>query len=209
MKFKGPLTWVEFTQAILLRFGPTDYEDPSEALTRLKQVSSVVAYQEEFEKLSHWVDSLPETFLIGCFVAGLRNEIRLDVKVKQHKSLSDAIGVARLIEKRNSLQKKTIISFQSHPASPSNYTNPNPTAGILGPPPAQRSPSSTIPIRRLSGQEPKERRKNRLCYYCDEKFIPGHHCQRPQFFMIEDFPTLGQPLTDFILKDKHDLWGKE
>ena len=82
-KFKGPLTWVEFTQAILLRFGPTDYEDPSEALTRLKQVSSVVAYQEEFEKLSHWVDSLPETFLIGCFVAGLRNEIRLDVKVKQ------------------------------------------------------------------------------------------------------------------------------
>ena len=37
-KFKGPLSWPEFSQAILLRFGPTDYEDPSEAISRLKQV---------------------------------------------------------------------------------------------------------------------------------------------------------------------------
>lgn len=25
-----------------------------------------------------------------------------------------------------------------------------------------------------------------LCYYCDEKFIPGHHCERPQLFMLKD-----------------------
>ena len=43
-KFKGPQTWTEFTKAILLHFGPTDYEDPSEALTRLKQTSSVTKY---------------------------------------------------------------------------------------------------------------------------------------------------------------------
>lgn len=35
-KFRGPLTWEELTKAIQQRFGPTDYEDPSEALTRLK-----------------------------------------------------------------------------------------------------------------------------------------------------------------------------
>ena len=28
-KFKGPHIWTEFTKTILLRFGPTDYEDPS------------------------------------------------------------------------------------------------------------------------------------------------------------------------------------
>lgn len=44
MKFHGPLTWVEFTKAVHLRPGPTDYEDPSEALTRLKQISTVAAY---------------------------------------------------------------------------------------------------------------------------------------------------------------------
>ena len=35
-KFRGHLTWAEFSQAVLHRFGPTDYEDPSEALTRLR-----------------------------------------------------------------------------------------------------------------------------------------------------------------------------
>ena len=31
-KMRGPLTWAELTKAALQRFGPTDYEDPSEAL---------------------------------------------------------------------------------------------------------------------------------------------------------------------------------
>ncbi|KAL5818353.1 hypothetical protein ACOSQ3_022241 [Xanthoceras sorbifolium] len=97
-KLRGPLTWEEFTKALLLRFGPTEYENPSEALTRLKQTSTVIAYQEAFEKLSHRVDGLPKNFLIGCFVAGLKDEIRLDVKVKKPSTLSDTIGVARLIE---------------------------------------------------------------------------------------------------------------
>nr|GEU40478.1 transposon Ty3-G Gag-Pol polyprotein [Tanacetum cinerariifolium] len=34
-KLKGPVTWAEFSQALLARFGPTDYENPAEALSRL------------------------------------------------------------------------------------------------------------------------------------------------------------------------------
>ncbi|XP_073138657.1 uncharacterized protein [Henckelia pumila] len=102
-KFRGPLTWDEFTKAILHRFGPTDYEDPSEALSQLKQTANVAAYQETFEKLSHQVDNLPENFLIGCFIAGLRDDILLDVKIKQPRTLADMIGVARLIEEQNQL----------------------------------------------------------------------------------------------------------
>lgn len=104
-KFRGPLTWKEFSKAVHLCFGPTDYEDLSEALTRLKQTSSVAAYQEAFERLSHLVDGLPKNFLIGCIVAGLLDDIRLDVKIKQPRTLSDTIGVARLIEERNQLQR--------------------------------------------------------------------------------------------------------
>lgn len=40
-KFKDPLTWVELTKAVLHRFGPMDYNDPLEALTRLKQVTTI------------------------------------------------------------------------------------------------------------------------------------------------------------------------
>ncbi|KAL5754672.1 hypothetical protein ACOSP7_022892 [Xanthoceras sorbifolium] len=92
-KFKGPMTWDEFTQAVLQRFGPIDFEDHSEALTRLKQSTT----------LSHRVDGLLEKFLVGCFIAGIKEEIRLDVKIKQLSTLADTIGVARLIEERNQL----------------------------------------------------------------------------------------------------------
>ncbi|KAA8526488.1 hypothetical protein F0562_008310 [Nyssa sinensis] len=156
-KFRGPLTWDEFTKA-----------------------------------LSHRVDGLPESFLIGCFIAGLRDDIRLDVKVKQPRTLVDAIGVARLVEERNHLQTKLIPPFRSQSVPSTPRATPNPTAGVLGPPPNQRMhPSPNTPpttFRRINTQEARERRKKGLCYYCDEKFAPGHRCKRPQLFMIEDSP---------------------
>ncbi|KAH9669753.1 hypothetical protein KPL70_021924 [Citrus sinensis] len=180
-KFRGPSTWVEFTQAILRRFGPTDYDDPSEALGRLKQVTTVAAYQEQFEQLSHRVDNLPESHLVGSFIAGLKDDVRLDVRVKQPRTLSDAISVARLIEERNNLQRRP--SFPTRPASttPPSRLQPNTTAGILGPsPPQKTTPMATpsqFPFRRITGQETKARREKGLCYYCDEKYMPGHRCE--------------------------------
>ncbi|KAL5856752.1 hypothetical protein ACOSQ3_004210 [Xanthoceras sorbifolium] len=111
-KFWGPKSWNEFTKAIFHQFGPTDYDDPSEALSRLKQTTTVNAYQEAFEKLSHRVDNLPENFLVGR-------------------------------------------KFQG-------------------------------PVRRITAQEARDKRERGLCFYCDEKFTPGHRCIRPQLFMMED-----------------------
>ena len=96
-KFKGPLSWSDLTRAALLRFGPIDCDDPAEALTRLRQTTTVAAYQDLFEKLSHQIDGLSEGFLIGNFIAGLKDDIRLDVKIKHPKTLAEAIGVARFI----------------------------------------------------------------------------------------------------------------
>jgi hypothetical protein len=196
IKFRGPLTWDEFTKAIQQRFSPTDYEDPSEALTRLKQNTTVAAYQEAFERLLSQVDGLPEKFLIGCFIAGLRGEIRLDVKIKQPHSLADVIGVARLIEERNQLQKRAPLPIRSVPppipASVLAKPSANPTAGVLGPAQGPRLPvSSNTSFHRITNQEARERREKGLCYYCDERFVPGHRCQRPQLFMISDSPITG------------------
>lgn len=46
-------SWDEFTQAIQEHFGSPVYDDLMEALTRLKQVRSVIAYKLEFELLSN------------------------------------------------------------------------------------------------------------------------------------------------------------
>ena len=189
-KNKGPLRWNEFTKAVLHRFGPTDYDDPSEALSRLRQTTTVNAYQEAFENLSHKVDDLPENFLIGSFIAGLKDEIRLDVRVKQPKTLYETISVSHLIEERNLFQQKQGIQFR--PAAYSNQPRPQPTptVGVLGPPPplcaTPTSGNSQGPVRRITSQEARERREKGLCFYCDERFTPGHRCSRPQLFMIEN-----------------------
>ena len=148
MKFGGPLSWEEFTKAVLLRFGPTDYEDPSKALSHLKQTTTAVAYQEAFEKLSHQIDGLPQHFLVGCFVAGLRDDIRLDVKIKQPRILADAIRVARHVEERNLLQRKARTSYHFQTSSVTPRTMPNTTASVLRPPPVQKinQNSSNTPI---------------------------------------------------------------
>jgi len=167
-------------------------------LTRLKQNTLVAAYQETFERLSHQVDGLPGNFLIGCFIAGLRDKIRLDVKIKQPHTLANTIRVARLIEEKNQLKKRGPLPIQSVPnlvpTSVIAKTSPNPTAGVLGPPHGLRiniSPSAPpASFCRITNQEARERRETSLCYYCDEKFIPGHRCQHPQLFMIWDSPNI-------------------
>ena len=87
-KFQGPLSCANFTATLLHRFGPTDFDDPSEALTRLKQTTTVEVYQDEFERISQLIDALPENHLIGCFIAGLKDDIRLDVKLKKPRTLT-------------------------------------------------------------------------------------------------------------------------
>ena len=99
----------------------------------------MAAYQEAFEGLSHRVDGLPEIFLIGCFIAVLRDEIRLDIKIKQPKTLADAIGGARLVEERNQLQRKSFPSNLVLPMTTMPRGNANPFPGILGPLPNQRT----------------------------------------------------------------------
>ncbi|KAJ0482832.1 putative nucleotidyltransferase, Ribonuclease H [Helianthus annuus] len=184
-KTKGPMTWSEFTTALLSRFGPTDYEEPSESFHRLKQLTTVAAYIESFERLSHRVDGLSEPFLVGCFIGGLKEEIRLEVKLKKPRFLVDAMGSARLVEEKLTLQRRFSSPQRPHTINTPFKNTSGP--GLLGPGPTHRlalpAPNS---IRRLSNTEARERREKGLCYYCDERYVPGHKCTKPQLFMISD-----------------------
>ncbi|KAF5761352.1 putative retrotransposon gag domain, aspartic peptidase domain superfamily [Helianthus annuus] len=190
-KSKGPITWLEFTTALLSRFGPTDYDDPAESLHRLKQLTTVAVYVEAFERLSHRVDGLPEPFLVSCFIGGLKEEIRLEVKLKNPRRLVEAIGNARTVEEKLVVQGMIVTTPSLEgiygTSNVNNSSSMQSGNGLLGagpsPPLALPAPN---PVRRLSAAEARSRREKGLCYYCDDRYTPGHKCSKPQLFMISE-----------------------
>ena len=75
---------------------------------------------------------------------------------------------------------------------PKQASAPLHSEGLLGP-----------PIHRITSNEAKEQREKGLCYYYDKKFIPGHRCQRPQLFMIEE-PSIPTHMNDQDLDKELD-----
>ncbi|KAJ0548167.1 putative retrotransposon gag domain-containing protein [Helianthus annuus] len=134
-KLKGPTAWEELTQAVLQRFGPTDFDNPSESLSLLKQSSTVAAYTESFEQISNRIDGLSEFYLIVCYVAGLKDEIRFEVKLKKHRNLPEAIGLARLIEEKHHRQMGSPSLTQLPSTNGTGLLGPNPAPPLALPAP--------------------------------------------------------------------------
>ena len=86
------MTLVDFTTALLRRFGPTDFDNPSEAQKCLRQTTILDVYQQEFERFSQLIEPLSDCYLIGCFVAGLKDDIRIDIKLKNPRTFPEVIG---------------------------------------------------------------------------------------------------------------------
>ena len=123
-------------------------------------------------------------FLVGCSVAGLRDDVHLDVKIKQPRTLADAIGVARLVEERNLLQRKARTSYPFQATSVTPRTMPNTTTSVLGPPHVQKinqnSSNTPISFRRITNQEARnaERRDYATTVMrnsCQAIVVSGHN----------------------------------
>jgi len=90
--------WDALTQALLERFGSSAYDDPMESLTRLRQQTSVEDYKGKFEILSNRLRDLSEGYKLSCFLSGLKEEIRLPVRMFAPKTLLAAYGLAKIQE---------------------------------------------------------------------------------------------------------------
>ena len=94
------------------------------------------------------------------------------------KNLNEAFGLAKIQEEYLLSSKKSQNVFSSESYKPS----------ILGPRPDVKLDSKfKLPLQRLSPAQMEERRKKDLCFNCDEKFQPGHHCKSAKLFLLEVF----------------------
>ena len=69
-----------------------------EALTHLKQTSSVIAYKGNFEILSNRLVGLSESHKLSYILSGMKDKIRLFVRMLVPKSLNEAFWLAKIQE---------------------------------------------------------------------------------------------------------------
>nr|KAJ0215461.1 hypothetical protein LSAT_V11C300103580 [Lactuca sativa] len=113
-------TWDEFIASVWNQFGPSKYEDPQEALSKLLQTDTVAHYQGEFEKLMNRVTDDSETLLISFYISGLKPTIQRELLVSRPTTLDDAFARARITEARFSDQWAT--STPAKPSSSNHHT---------------------------------------------------------------------------------------
>ena len=89
-------SWETFVRAIQVRFRPSSYDDPMENLTKLKQTTTLAIYKSQFEMLRNRVKNLRESHKLSCFLSGLRDEIRLAVRMQNPRTLSAAFSLGKI-----------------------------------------------------------------------------------------------------------------
>ena len=145
--------WESMVQALHVRFGSTAYDDPMEVLTRLRQTTTVALYKAEFEAISNRIKGLSPMHKLSCFLSGLKDEIRLPVRMLSPQSLNAAFGLAKI-------QEEYVMSCRR------NMKNQQDSGknSILGLPKSNGvvETKSSIPIKRINLAQMDERRKKGL-----------------------------------------------
>eukprot|EP00253_Pinus_taeda_P029980 PITA_29980 len=146
-------TWTQFTKALRDRFEQED--SYLGRLTKLRQTGTVEEYINAFESLAFRTKGLTDEFYMECFINGLKEAIRAQALLHHPPTWMEACKVARQVERALAAQ----------------YSRPNfPTKGRL--PQAQHA-TQTLKVQKVSPAEMAERRKQGLCYYCDDKYSTG------------------------------------
>eukprot|EP00253_Pinus_taeda_P016461 PITA_16461 len=124
-------------------------------------------YINAFESLAFRTKGLTDEFYTECFISGLKETIKAQVLLHHPPTWTEACQVARKVERALAAQ----------------YSRPNFPA--KGRPPQAKNTTQTLKVQKVSPAKMAERRKQGLCYYCDEKYSPGHKCKEPKFFQID------------------------
>ncbi|GMI97463.1 hypothetical protein HRI_003415600 [Hibiscus trionum] len=203
----GTLSWLEYLSLMRERFVLVGFNDPFTELLALRHVESVEAYYEESINPVNHVQ-LPEKYILSMFKNHLRLEISQYLTLLQPKSLIEVFHTAKQLEtiffpisgKASARIAPSSLSVPSRNYNPSFKTFSN--VGNSGPPSIVVSKSVTPSIlsptktrnngpnshknmgKSLSTADIEDRRKKGLCFWCAEKYTPGHRCSKSQVFQI-------------------------
>jgi len=98
-------SWIGFSRALELKFGPSPYECPRSTLFKLMQ-----SYYREFTALANRVQGITADALLDCFLSGFKIDIRRDVIAQNPTSLLHVVSLAKLFEEKYPPKQKTTLT---------------------------------------------------------------------------------------------------
>jgi hypothetical protein len=197
-------TWDAFVQALLVRFGPA-YDDPMEALMRLRQSASVAEYTTQFEALSNRLRGVSDKNRLSCFLSGLKDEIRLPVRMLNPTSLVAAFGLAKLQEEYIQSSKRPLRTSSFPYPRQQHWSSPAPQLPASSSQLALPTKNSAgLPIQKISAAQMKDRREKGLCYYCDDRWVQGHRCKSPRLYLLSGLAIPSDDTGDDVYYDSSD-----
>jgi hypothetical protein len=165
-------TWAKFKIAFIARFTPISPEvSAREELDRLSQSGPVSAYATTFTSLMLELPHMDEADRVHRFIRGLKPAVRMEIKLRQPKTLADAIELALQADSllwaaegrnRRFLPKPAFRSVSGQREGPAPME-----LGSMQPPDNNNDP---IEFNRLEQSNPSTR-ADVECYYCHKR---GH-----------------------------------
>ncbi|KAF8393178.1 hypothetical protein HHK36_021419 [Tetracentron sinense] len=179
--------WEEMKILLLKQFRSTQAGSLHEQWLALVQEGSVREYRQKFIELSAPLENASDEVALGNFINGLKPDIRVEVRILEPNNLSRAMDLAQKIEEK-------LVVTKAH--KPNGGINPN-RAGWM----SRTTTSSTEAsrqtfggnssivkpygeVRRLTDSELQKKRDKGLCYRCNDKWAPGHHCKKKELNVL-------------------------
>ncbi|GJW74760.1 ty3-gypsy retrotransposon protein [Tanacetum coccineum] len=183
--------WPRFEESVKNRFGPSKYEDPQGALSKLLQTGTVSEYQEEFEKLMNRVIDISKTLLISFYISELKLPLQRELLVSKPMTLGGVFSLARVtktqLEDQGTLAVAPKITGTSGGSQYQRSTSVVKTPLLPAPPKATVSTNGKpLAIKWISPAERHERLSKALCFNCDNRWTRGHKCPVKFLLLMTD-----------------------
>lgn len=160
--------WDQLCNLVLAKFDKDQYQIILHQLDSLKQTTSILEYQTEFEKLAHGVllynSAIDDTFFMTRFVGGLREDIRSPILLHRPKDVDTASALALIQEQE--------LENMSGRGSSKGVSKSNKSYEIVKPGNQKLKTKGEEQLATLKAF----RRRNGLFFKCGEKWNPGHKC---------------------------------
>ncbi|XP_040996067.1 uncharacterized protein LOC121242242 [Juglans microcarpa x Juglans regia] len=171
-------SWETLVVAMPGKFGPSAFDDLMEALMRLKQTSSVSLYTTQFEALSNRLKGLSDRHKMSCYISGLKDDIRVPVKMCNPMNLGAALGLAKLQEEYVLSSRKP---WRPNPHFAEKWpVNQNTLKDF-----SDEGIKNALPWKRVNASHMDEKRRKGLCFHCEEKWNPNHVCKKTKVYFIQ------------------------